>query len=204
VDKILKVLGINGSPYIHGTTWGALEVAMNAAKESGAEIQLVHAVDYVKVFHDGRRDEHVPLLGRIGRLPCDELKELIHLILEADALIIATPVNAFGPHARIMTLLSWLQTTTDAPDYALNGKVAGLVAVCEEDGAQSAMEKMLSPLIHLGFIIPPFCTYFFNKNAKESEGDWQETDQELVGRNVVRLARMVAGAGDWNDASNSW
>jgi hypothetical protein len=108
----------------------------------------------------------------------------------------------------MLALLSWLQVTTDAPDYALKGKVAGFMAVCEEDGAQSANEAMVSPTNHMGLIIPPFCTYFQNKFAKKSEDDWQETDQTLVGLNVRRMVQVLRGeikVGDWNDGRiGSW
>jgi hypothetical protein len=53
--------------------------------------------------------------------------------------------------------------------------------------------SMLSPVSHLGLIMPPFPAYFYNKFAEESEGDWQETDRVLTGLNVRRMCQILRG-----------
>lgn len=203
------VLGINGSPSPNSTTERLLRDTLAAAEESGAEVVLVHARDYVNVFHDGRRDEDLPMEERINNLPSEGLKQIVRLIFQADGVIWATPVNGMGPHARISTLMHWLFTTIDSPEYALAGKVAGLMAVCEIDGASMAMAQMREQLAHLGFDFPSYAThYYYNKSAvgNDEEG-WMETDKVLPGRNVVRRIRVNRGEikpGNWNDPSNSW
>jgi hypothetical protein len=113
----------------------------------------------------------------------------------------------------MMALMSWLQTHTDYPEYKLAGKVGAFMSICEEDGAQNANMAMLGPANHMGIIVPPFCTYFFNKYAQgSSEGDWQETDRVLIGLNVRRMCQILRGeisskrtAEDWNDDEvGSW
>ena len=191
MKRRITVLGINCSFFDGGNVAQVLSTALAAAKESGALTKVIHLGDIP--HHDGRREEEThSLKERVARLPQEgDLQKVVKEILRADGVIFATPVHWFNMSSRLLALLSWLATTTDAPDYALEGKVAAVMAVCEEDGAQSANEKMVSALIHLGFIIPPFCTYFFNKSsAHKSEGGWQLEDQPRVGH--VCVCRKVS------------
>ncbi len=213
----IKIVGINASPFQNGNVANMLVTALRAAGELvDTEVNMIHLG---QIPHDdGRRHEEVyDLETRIAMLPDEgRLPDIVRAILAADGIIFATPVRNFTASSRMLALLSWLQVTTDAPDYCLAGKVGAFMSACEEDGGQSANEKMFSPANHMGLHIPPFCSYFYNKNMAggSSEGDWQTTDRVLVGRNVRRMCQILKGhivpprAGltpeMWNDESNSW
>lgn len=210
----MLILGINASPFTNVEEHNCakmLSTALKAAEATGATTELIHLG---QIPHDdGRREEELfSLEDRVARLPGDELKYVVNGILAADGIIFGTPTRNFTASSRMLALLSWLQVTTDAPDYALAGKVTAFMAGCEEDGGQSAIEKMMSPCVHMGLIIPPFANYFFNKFAQESEGDWQTTDRTLTGLNVRRMIQILRGeisgkrsAEDWNDDEiGSW
>lgn len=215
--KPLFILGINASPFTdvaeHNTA-RLVNTALSAAENTGAEVELIHLG---QIPHDdGRRDEErYRLKRRIRMLPKDgKLRSIVRKILHADGIIFGTPTRNFTASSRMLALMSWLQITTDAPDYALAGKVGAFMSACEEDGGQSANEKMFSPTNHMGIAIPPFGSYFYNKYAQESEGDWQETDITLTGMNVRRMCQVLRGeltpppggftAEMWNDETDSW
>jgi multimeric flavodoxin WrbA len=192
----MLILGINASPFTNVQEHNcakALFTALSAAKQTGAQTKLINLEDIP--HDDGRRDEEThSLQERVAMLPAKgNLRKVVKEILRADGIIFATPTRNFCASSRVLALMSWLQVTTDAPDYALAGKVGAFMSVCEEDGGQSANEKMFSPANHLGMIIPPFCSYFFNKFVGESEGNWQETDRTLVGLNVRRMIQVLNG-----------
>lgn len=187
------VVGINGSPFKEGNVATILGQVLAGAAEPGVSTKMIHLEEIP--HHHGRREEDCPFRERISRLPQEgNLPLVVSEILEADGVIFATPVHCFNMSSRLLALLSWLSTATDAPDYALKGKVAACISVCEEDGAQGANEKMISMLLHLGFIMPPFCSYFFNKHsAALSEGLWQEGDLVTIARNVIQMIKLVEG-----------
>lgn len=215
---MVYIVGINGSPYDNedANTAKALRTALSAAEQTGATTKFIH-LSLQLPHHDGRRPEEADYEDRVTELLPDRggLREVVAEILKADGVIFATSTNCFTANTRILALLAWLQTNVDAPDYRLGGKVAAFMSVCEEDGGQNANLAMLGPANHLGFGIPPFCTYFYNKLATESEGDWQETDRVLIGLNVRRQAQLNRGEIKvvptyemWNNTSigeeNSW
>ncbi|MBX4187403.1 MAG: NAD(P)H-dependent oxidoreductase [Candidatus Doudnabacteria bacterium] len=208
--KGIRILGINGSPFKKGTTAKVLKTALLAARETGASS--------VRTFHlrgdiphcDGRREEHLSLRQRIARVPTrGNLRAVIKAIIQADGVIFATPTHSFSMSSRIKAVIDWLMVTVDAPEYALKGKIAGLMAVCESDGASSAGQHMQYPLDHLGFAFPAYTShYYYNKSsAATDEGDWQRRGQAIVGRNVVRQIQINRGQkkpGDWEDDTNRW
>jgi multimeric flavodoxin WrbA len=212
----MLILGINASPFTNVEEHNCAKMLYTALYAAAATGAAVYTINLDQIPHDdGRRDEEkYDLRKRISMLPKKEgnLRWIVEMILKADGVIFCTPTRNFTASSRILALLSWLQITTDAPDYALAGKVAAFMAGCEEDGGQSAIEKMMSPCVHMGFIIPPFANYFFNKFAQESEGDWQTTDRTLTGLNVRRMIQILNGeisgkrtAEDWNDSDiGSW
>ncbi len=214
MGKPIRILGINASPFRKGNVAQMLLTALKAAEQTGATTRIIHLGDIP--HDDGRREEKTyPLKERIAHLPRrGNLQGVVEAILAAHGVIFATPTRHFTTSSCMSALLSWLQVTTDAPDYALAGKVAAFMAGCEEDGGQSAIEKMMSPCVHMGMIVPPFANYFFNKNMAKgaSEGDWQETDRILTGLNVRRMIQILRGeisgqrtAKDWNNSEiGSW
>ncbi|HLC45034.1 MAG: hypothetical protein A2722_03205 [Candidatus Doudnabacteria bacterium RIFCSPHIGHO2_01_FULL_50_11] len=221
----MKIIGFDGSTIPNSTTAGILARALVAASEQGAETSIVRLKDVITSPFHGAHDpasltakavyDALPITikkmvpGWVKKISTDylfpeEVKPLLRAIEEADGLILATPTWWSTPSDYIKILLNYL-TICDYRNYCLRGKVAGFIAVCEEDGAQHANAIMQNAVTHMGMITPPFCSFFFNRNLKESEQNWQETDQALVGVNVVRMCKLlrgeVTGANwDWNSA----
>jgi multimeric flavodoxin WrbA len=113
----------------------------------------------------------------------------------ADGFIIATPTWWGMPSDCVKVLLNFL-TMEEYRGWRLQGKVAGFMAVCEEDGGMQNCMLMANMLNHAGVFVPPYCMFFYNKGMaqKDSETAWAEKDQELIGRNVTRLAKILAAA----------
>jgi multimeric flavodoxin WrbA len=136
----------------------------------------------------------------LGKRPPREIFECLNIIRKADALIFATPVYWFGPSATMKAFLDWL-TWLEAKNFALEGKVAGVIAHCREDGGNQATMALIGPLLHMGMMIPPYCAFFRNRHvASRSEGQWQLKEHRLVGRNVVRLANQIRSVKSWGDS----
>lgn len=222
----VHIVGFDGSTIPNSTTYGILSRALNASRQAGATTELIRLVDVVcRPFHGAHDPASLAAKAAYDALPGfikraipqavkrfstehlipDEIKPVISKIEAADGFIFATPTWWSAPSDFIKILLNYL-TLCDYRGYSLKGKVAGFIAVCEEDGAQHANMLMQNTLTHMGVITPPFCSFFYNRNMSgRSEEDWMRTDQALVGVNVVRMCKLLRGevAGvswDWNSA----
>lgn len=158
------VLGINGSPHKDGNGVKFLKIALEQAKKEGATTQLVHLIDK---------------------------KNLIPVLKKADGVIFSTPTHWFNMSALIKEFIDSL-TPLEYPDFPLEGKVAGFIATCEEDGGMQAIQAMMGPALHLGMVIPPYAGVFVNLNmVGKSEGEWMERDLALLGSNIVRMVKSL-------------
>ena len=181
----MKILGFNGATAKTGAVAALLSESLRAAAEEIAELgetantPLVHLVDIVNEFHD----------GSFTNIP-SSLQSTFDIMRTADGFVFATPVHWFNMSALMKCFIDWLTSLEDTRE--LEGKVAGVLAHCEEDGGNQAVTSILSPLLHMGMLVPPYCGFFRNKHmASHSEAGWQMDDHRLVGKNVVRLALCV-------------
>ena len=182
----MKILGFNGAPAKTGTVAALLSESLEAAAEEIAELgetpntALIHLVDIVKDFHD----------GSFTNIP-SSLQSTFDSMRTADGFVFATPVHWFNMSALMKCFIDWL-TSLEQGTHELEGKVAGVLAHCDEDGGNQAVTSIFSPLVHMGMLVPPYCGFFRNKHmASQSEAGWQVVDHWLVGKNVVRLAACV-------------
>jgi multimeric flavodoxin WrbA len=185
-EAYMKILGFNGAPAKTGAVSALLSESLQAAAEEIAELggtpntMVIHLIDIVKEFHD----------GSFTNIPTS-LQSTFDNMRTADGFVFATPVHWFNMSALMKCFIDWL-TSLEQDTCELEGKVAGVLAHCDEDGGNQAVTSILSPLIHMGLLVPPYCGFFRNKYvASQSEAGWQSVDHRLVGKNVVRLAACV-------------
>lgn len=181
----MKIVGFNGAPGKTGAVATLLSESLRAAEEEIAALgetpttAVIHLVDVVKEFHD----------GSFTNIPAS-LQNTFDSMSTADGFLFATPVHWFNMSALMKCFIDWLTSLEDA--FELEGKVAGVLAHCDEDGGNQTVTGILSPLLHLGMLVPPYSGFFRNKHfASHSEAGWQADDHRLVGKNVVRLAACI-------------
>lgn len=184
--KTINILGINGSPNKDGLGIKLLSEAIDQCVREGAKTKIAHLVDVKAGFFPGKYSAETP--------PGHD--EIFKLVEWADGIIFSTPVYWFSMSSLMKNFIEHLTTFEECRDFALEGKVAGFIATCEEDGGQKAILDMLAPLIHMGFIIPPYVALFHNRHmAEKSEKAWQRDDHRLIGANVFRMAKILKGKG---------
>lgn len=178
----MTIIGFNGAPTRDGSVGHLLDEALQAAAAEGNGETTVTRIDLLDLrmpFHD----------GNFATTPT-ELLETFHAMRSADGFIFATPVNWYNVSSLMKCFIDWLTTLED--HFELEGKVAGVLAHCDSDGGNQAAMAIITPLLHMGVLIPPYCAFYRNKNVGErSENRWMMVDQALVGRNVVRLIRAT-------------
>ena len=181
------ILGINGSPHRNGVGAGLLGQALDRCLKEGFSTQLIHLCDQTEMrFYHGEYTAETP----------PGAEQLFQSLSEADGLILSTSTWWFNVSGLMKNFIEHLTVFSFRGEYgyALCGKVAGFIATCEEDGGQAAINAMVSPLVHMGFLVPPQSMLIYNINmAEKSHDQWMLKDAPLIGLNVCRLVRLAKG-----------
>jgi len=101
----LKVLGIMGSPRIKGNTDLLLNEALKGARSRGAEVEKI-IVDKLKI---APCKEYYGCLKDGNCVIRDDMDSLYPRILDADAVIVASPIFFYTVSAQLMLLISRCQ-----------------------------------------------------------------------------------------------
>lgn len=177
----ISILGINGSPHKNGGTMKMLKEVLGSAQKHGAKIKLIHLADYqMRPYH-----------GNYNKKPDKESLRFFKEMMKFDGYVFATPVHWLAPSSLMKILIDNL-TYLEAPDFELEGKVAGVIAHCLEDGGFETASHLSSVLNHMGVISPPYSIFFRNQNIKRNEDtEWMWKDAVLLGKNMVQLVEMI-------------
>ncbi len=196
---MVRVLGINGSTRTHGRTAFFLEAVLDAARAAGARTERVDLVRLNLPYCAANYSEDPASCGpeRCVRGEFDDWGRLSQRILEADALVFATPVYWFAPSARMKTLIERM-TSLENKGLLLAGKPFALVAAAEEDGAAQALAQLAVTLGFMGLALTPLgLVYHHSRQSPKPEDDIEAlADATRAGRNLVELARRLRGY-DW-------
>ncbi len=191
---MVKVLGINASPRKYGGTFSLLRASLEGVKSVGGHTEVIHLYDYdIKPCLGCLCDEQ-----KACRYPCvieDDMRVLYDKVLEADALIFATPIYWFAPSGVMKNFIDRLTALENMIVIEgrswLEGKVAGIIAVGNDSGVIQTLSTLAMTLVAMGFMIPPFAIAYFNRMQSVLEDEETLQDAVNVGRGVALLAQMV-------------
>lgn len=134
-----NVLLVNGSPHRDGNTKSALKIVEAELHEFDIDTSWFQL-------------DTKPVRGCIGCGRCsirhrcnfkdDQCNELIDMMLEADALVIGTPVYFAGPNGALCALLDRAFYATANYGQLLAGKPAAAVATCWRAGATPSIDRI--------------------------------------------------------------
>ncbi len=193
---MVRVLGINASTRTHGRTAYLLEETLAAARAAGARTERVDLVRLNIPYCAANYSEDPASCGpeNCVRGPFDDWGRLSQRMLEADALVFATPVYWFAPSARMKTLVERM-TSLENKGLLLAGKPYALLAAAEEDGAAQAMAQLAITFGFMGLVLAPLgLAYHHRRQAPEIEADEDAlTDARRAGKNLVEFAQRLAG-----------
>jgi multimeric flavodoxin WrbA len=205
----VKILGINGSPRKYGGTARLLEVALEAARRAGGDVERVDLYDY--------RIE--PCRGCLSDVqeackpPCiveDDFRKLLPRILAADGIIFATPVYWYAPSGMLKNLIdrmTVLENMALLGDKSwLEGKVVGAIAVGQDSGEIMAISYLLTTLNSMGAVVPPWALAYSRMGEKVLEDLSAVMDAANVGLIVYIMARVLKEAGpeSWYNPRLEW
>lgn len=179
--QAIRVVGIAGSLRPGSYSRMALRIALDGAREMGADVELLDLRDYELMFCCGKLgDEDVP----------PDVLKLRHKLRAAQGIILSTPEyhgSLSGVLKNALDLTGWSE---------FEGKMVGLIGV--SGGAMGAL-KALDDLRTIGrslhaWVVPEQAGVPRAKDAFDAEGRLKDTALEErlkeVGRQVARFARL--------------
>ncbi|MEM0453126.1 MAG: flavodoxin family protein [Sulfolobales archaeon] len=193
---MVKILGINGSPRSYGNSIQALRLALKAAELEGAEVSIINLYDY----------DIKPCLGCVSddvmacTYPCpieDDMAKIYPEIIASDGLIISSPIYWFsvsGPLKNLLDRLTVLENMiyVDGRSW-LEGKVAGFIALGNDEGAAMVISYLMSVANSFGMVIPPWALAYYVGEGNALEEIKLLMDAANVGRAVALMAQILKG-----------
>lgn len=190
----IKILGINSSPRKYGNTYKLLKIALATAELHGATTETIHLYDYeIKPCEGCLSDEQLSC-----KLPCiknDDALIILKKILEADALIISTPVYWYGPSGQLKNLIDRMTTLEnmifiDGKSW-IEGKIAGVIAVGAESGAIMTISYLITVLNSMGCLIPPWALAYHQDTKDALENQQAIIDAANIGKIIVETTNII-------------
>lgn len=190
----MKVLAFNGSPKPRGNTAQALQVVLNELRMSGISVELIQL--------GGQK-----IYGCLGCRKCIEMKNkhcirtdddmnlYIDKMLEADGILIGTPVYTSNVTAEVKAFIDRACFVGKANDFMFRRKVGAPVVVATKGGATfaySAINLMfgISQMITIGSI-------HWNMALGRDPGDiWKDEEGirtfQVLGQNIAWLLQTLS------------
>ncbi|WP_294736830.1 flavodoxin family protein [uncultured Flavobacterium sp.] len=210
----LKAVFINctlkKSPEISHTE-GLMRVSMDIMEKEGVDVELIRFIDYDIV------PGVYPDMTTRG-WDKDDWPELSKKVLDADILIIGTPIwlgeKSSVAQKLIERLYSLSGEMNDRGQYIYYGKAGGCVITGNEDGVKHIARDLLYALQHIGYSIPPQadCGWigevgpgpsYLDEEANAKTNDFTNRNTTFMTYNLLHLAKMLKTNGGYPDYGNS-
>jgi len=190
------MLGVNASARTDGFTAELLDEVLEAARRKGAETERLDLVKHPFPLCAGNYSLDPASCGPEACVqgPWDGFGRVAERILNADAVVFATPVYWFSASARMKALLERM-TSMENQGLLNLGKPMALLAVAEEEGAAQALAQMLLPLSYMGFVLAPLGLVYAHRRGKGTLKEDLEVleDARIAGENLVLMAERLKG-----------
>lgn len=133
----MKILGIVCSPRKAGNTEILVQEALAGAKETGANVELLRISDMNIVPCDGCQTCHQSGECRIK----DDMQKIYKKILEADGIILGSPVYFWSVSSQAKTLMDRTYALR-YPNHKLKNKVGGAIVAAGRRGSVNALSAI--------------------------------------------------------------
>ncbi|SHI07948.1 Multimeric flavodoxin WrbA [Sporobacter termitidis DSM 10068] len=183
----MKVIALNGSPNKKGNTYEALQLVAGELEKENIGVETVTVGD--KVFQGCTGCRGCRAAGRCV-LPDPAFGEIMDKVLEADGLILGSPVYYGGINGTMKCFLD--RAFFSDTRGLLHHKVGTALVVLRRSGAMSAYEQLNNYLMASEILMPP-CGWNIIYGAQPGEiREDKEGIQRLrrTGKNMAWLLKM--------------
>lgn len=181
----MKVLGISGSPRKDGNTEMLIMEALEGAKAKGAEVEMVALSG-----KDIKGCQAHPSCGQGGKcLIDDDMQPIYAKMMEADAIIIGTPIYFGGMTGQTKSFLDRTYLMSKM-GRKLEGKVGGVIAVGGRAGHELTTATIMDYMTLQGFVLPSGAfAHSFVRDLGAAKGDEKSMKAaRALGERVAALA----------------
>lgn len=136
----MKILALQGSPRRQCATRDVLEMVLSAAKEAGAETEMVQLCDMVYFSGCNQCEACQGHFNEPGCCLPDDMQEVLRKAMKADVIVLATPVMNYSPAWPLkmaldrMNCLHKFGDTGEAMSLLEGRKMAAVITTGREDG----------------------------------------------------------------------
>lgn len=204
--KGLKALFLNCTLKKSGElshTEGLMKLALDIMEKNGVICEVLRPVDF-EIAPGVQKDmtEH--------GWDKDEWPHLLEKVMDADILIIGTPIW-LGEKSSVCTrLIERLYATSselnEKGQYSYYGKVGGCVITGNEDGVKHCAMNLIFSLQHLGFTVPPQAEAgwigeagpgpsYLDEGSGGPENEFTNRTITFMSWNLMHMAQMLKEAG---------
>ena len=210
----LKAMYVNctlkKSPEISHTQ-GLMDVSIRIMEKEGVQVDQIKLVDYdiaSGVYPDMR--EH--------GWEKDEWPELFKRVIDADILIVGTPIwlgeKSSVAQQLIERLYSMSGEKNSKGQYLYYGKAGGCIITGNEDGIKHCAMGILYSLQHIGYSIPPQADAgwigevgpgpsYLDKESNAATNDFTNRNTTFMTYNLLHLAKMLKDQNGYPPYGNS-
>lgn len=164
-----RIVGIVGSPRVKGNTEILVAEALRAAEEDGAETEIIRlAGKRIEPCDDCRSCMKT---GKCGIK--DDFKRVFDKMVQADGIILASPVYFGSATPQIMALVHRAGLVSSARGRVFENKAGGALVVARRAGHNFTFAQLLFFFLQQGMIVPG-STYWniaFGRKKGEVEQD---------------------------------
>lgn len=200
--KGLKALFLNCTLKKTGNlshTEGLMKVAQGIMEKNGVSCEILRPVDF-EIAPGVQRDMTEHGWER------DDWPHLLEKVMEADILVIGTPIWLGEKSSECTRLIERLYATSSETNekgqYSYYGKVGGCVITGNEDGVKHCGMNLIFSLQHLGFTIPPQAEAgwigeagpgpsYLDEGSGGPENEFTNRTVTFMSWNLMHMARML-------------
>lgn len=195
----MKVLMLNGSPHKKGCTYTALSEVAEVLQTEGVETEFLHLGT-------------APVRGCIACGRCSDLgrcvfeddiaNEWLDKIMEADGIVIGSPVYYAGPNGALCAVLD--RVFYSCPGFA--GKVGAAIVSCRRGGSTAALDRLYK-YFTIGNI-PVVPSQYWNMVHGMSADDVRQDLEGMqtmrqLGANMAFMLKAFQKQGQWPQLDES-
>jgi len=189
---MIRILAIIGSPREGGNTERLVAEALKAAGEDGARTKLLRLADKEVKPCDACLSCRKTGDCRIK----DDFKPIFDKMVEADGIILASPVYFGSATPQIKALIDRAGYLSIAKGRVFENKVGGAMAVARRAGQNFTLAQLLFFFLHQGMIVPG--STYWNVAFGREKGEVAEDTEGLqtarnFGKKMIWLIRRIKG-----------
>ncbi len=177
----MKILGVSCSPREEGNTVTLLNHVLDGARSEGAQTELFSVSG-----KDIKPCDSCRACTKTGEcIIKDDMQQLYPKLLEADGIIVGTPVYFYGMTAQAKAIID-RTISMNRPEKSLANKVGGVVVTAGSMGIVDALKDLYFYMVTRQMVPASYVAAYPRGDLRQMEKCWKAASD--LGRQLVLIA----------------